>query len=87
MNDYMPIPDDVFVPIGDDKPIIVTTESMALNSRQITIAKTRGPDYLPNWVLKEYVDILAPAVTDIIDNSFQECKVPKWRKAMSLREI
>ena len=38
MNDYMPIPDDVFVPIGDDKPIIVTTESMALNSRQITIA-------------------------------------------------
>ena len=38
MNDYMPIPDDVFFPIGDDKPIIVTTESMALNSRQITIA-------------------------------------------------
>ena len=62
MNDYMPIPDDVFVPIGDDKPIIVTTESMALNSRQVTIAKTSGPDYLPNWVLKEYVDILAPAV-------------------------
>ena len=87
MNDNMPILDDVFVPIGDDKPIIVMTESMAQNSRQITIAKTSGPDYLPNWVLKEYVDILAPAVTDIIDNSFQECKVPKWRKAMSLREI
>ena len=38
MNDYMPIPDDVFFPIGDDNPIIVTTGSMALNSRQITIA-------------------------------------------------
>ena len=25
MNDYMPMPHDVFFPIGDDKPIIVAT--------------------------------------------------------------
>ena len=53
MNDYIPLPDDVFVPIGGDEPILVTTESMALNLRQITIAKASGPDYLSNWVLKD----------------------------------
>ena len=53
MNDYMPLPDDVFVPIGGDEPILVTTESMALNLRQITIAKASGPDYLSNWGLKD----------------------------------
>ena len=61
---------------------MVTTESLPLSLRQITIAKASGPDYFPNWVLKEYVDILAPAVTDIIDNSFQKCKVPSaWKLA------
>ena len=53
MNDYMPLPDDVFVPICGDEPILVTTKSMALNLRQITIAKACGPDYLSNWVLKD----------------------------------
>ena len=33
MNDYIPLPDDVFVPIGGDEPILVKTESMALNLR------------------------------------------------------
>ena len=37
---------------------------------------------IPNWVLKEYADILAPAVAEIINTSFQECRVPSaWKMA------
>lgn len=31
MNDYMPLSEDVVVPLDDDEPIIVTAESVALN--------------------------------------------------------
>ena len=78
---------DVFVPIGGDKPILITTESMSLNLIQIIIAKASVPDYLSNWVLKEYADILAPAVTDIIDTSFQECKVPSAYKLADVSPV
>lgn len=82
MNDYMPLSEDVVVPLDDDEPIIVTAESVALNVRRISINKASGPDYIPNWVLNKYADILAPAVTDIINTSFQECKVPTaWKLA------
>ena len=43
---------------------------------------TSGPDNLPNWVLKEYAEILAPAITDISNHSFRDCKVPRvWKIA------
>jgi hypothetical protein len=35
-----------------------------------------GPDGLPAWLLKTYADIIAPAVTDVLNSSFLECKVP-----------
>ena len=30
----------------------------------------------PNWVLKTYTDILALALTEVLNQSFEECKVP-----------
>ena len=82
MKDYTPLSKDTCVPVDDDKPITVTESSVAQKLSQISISKTGGPDNLPNWVLKEYAYILAPAVTDIINTSFQECKVPSaWKMA------
>lgn len=36
MNDYMPLSQEVIVSIGDDEPITVTEESVALKLRQIS---------------------------------------------------
>ena len=70
MNDYMPLLDDVLSPLMTTGwPITVTEESVTRNVRQISIAKASGPNYHPNRVFKEYADILAPAVTDIINTS------------------
>ena len=50
--------------------------------RQINLSKANGPDKLPNWVLKAYADIIAPAVTDILNCSFRSSKVPyAWKLA------
>ena len=48
----------------------------------MSTSRAGGPDNLPNWVLKEYADILAFPITDILNTSFLECRVPRvWKLA------
>ena len=45
-------------------------------------AKSSGPDMIPSWLLTENADLLAPAVTDIINCSFAEAHLPQsWKQA------
>ncbi|XP_028417134.1 uncharacterized protein LOC114541408 [Dendronephthya gigantea] len=83
MADYDPLTNDVCVlKEDDDEPIQVTEMLVAKTLRELSATKANGPDKLPNWVLKTYADILAPAVADIINCSFQTCKVPQaWKMA------
>ena len=44
--------------------------------------KAPGPDGLPDWVLKEYVVLLAQPVNDILNASHKEQKLPSvWKLA------
>ena len=50
--------------------------------KQYQYVSNRGPDDLPNWVLKKFSDIPAPALTEVLNQSFQESKVPRtWKLA------
>ena len=56
--------------------------SVARKLREIDCARAGGPDDLPNWVLKEYADILAAPIAEILNTPFSECKVPRaWKIA------
>ena len=48
---------------------------------QINPAKAQGPDGIPGWLLKENADLLVPPITDIINTSFREGRLP-----LSLKE-
>ena len=66
----------------DDEPIQVTVDSVAARLCKISASGVGGPDNLPNWVLKEFSDILAPALTEVLNQSFRESKVPHiWKLA------
>ena len=44
--------------------------------------KAEGPDGIPNRILKENADLLATAVTDIINTSYKESRLPcSWKYA------
>ena len=76
MEDYTPLADSMFVPCNDDEPISVAVDQVAPKLKQISVSLAGGPDNLPNWVLKTYSDILAPALTEVLNESFEESKVP-----------
>ena len=48
----------------------------------LSVTKASGPDQLPNWVLRDFCDILAPPVTSIANNSLRQRLVPPlWKCA------
>jgi len=66
----------------DDKLISVVVDSVAARLSNISASRAGGPDNLPNWVLKEFSDILPPALKEVIKQSFQEFKVSRtWKLA------
>ena len=82
MEDYSSLSDCVRVEMDDDEPIYVTELSVARKLREICSARASRPDDLPNWALREYADILAAPIADILNTSFSECKVPQaWKLA------
>ena len=60
------------VDVEDDRPIFVTKLSVARKLREIKTSRACGPDDLPNWVLKEFADILAAPTADVFNTSFSE---------------
>ena len=82
MQDYSPLTEDVCVTSEDDEPLTVTESTVARKLRAVSTFRAGGPDDLPNWVLREYADILASPIADILNTSFRECTVPRaWRLA------
>ena len=82
MEDCSPLTECVCVDMDYDQPISVTEYSVARKPREISCARVGGPDDLPNWVLKEYADILAAPIAEILNTSFSGCKVPQaWKIA------
>ena len=82
MKDYQPLTDSVRVSVEDDEPITVTEELVEKKLREISTSRASGPDELPNWVLKEYSEVLAAPIIVIMNSSFVECIVPcVWKIA------
>jgi len=55
--------------------------------RAISTSQASGPDELPNWVLKEYSDILAAPITVIMNSPFVECRMPRIWKIVDVPPI
>jgi hypothetical protein len=83
MKDYVPLSDRDYTPTEyGDLQISIDEFSVARKLRAVSISRACGPDDLPNGVLREFADILAAPVTDILNSSFAECKVPRvWKLA------
>ena len=82
MQEYNLLSDDALVLCEDDEPISVTADSVVARLSKISTSRAGGPNDLPNWVLKKFSDILAPALTEVLNQSFRESKVPRiWKLA------
>ena len=87
INDTFLSPMQVFTPLSAEtfqlpqnystaQPFSVTAHSVYLQLESINHRKASGPDGIPAWLLKENADLLSDTVTDIINCSFAESRLP-----------
>ena len=66
-----------------DVEFLELSEARVYNAlRQLNPAKACGPDNIPNWILKEYAELLLMPITNILNSSFREQRLPSvWKLA------
>ena len=73
----------VHFPLEDTtKFLTVSEERVQKVLASLNQSKASGPDNVPNWLLKEYSDILAFPITQILNASYREQRLPTiWKMA------
>ena len=74
-----------FIPDGDfslSPPFAVFTNAVYIKLSSLNSTKAQGPDGVPAWLLKKNANCLSKPITDILNRSFQESRLPPtWKKA------
>ena len=84
MTDFTPLFPDYWQTNTDGRSEAFCVSEFSVFKKLIALNpnKAEGPDGIPNWILKESADSLATAVTDIINTSYKERRLPSsWKFA------
>ena len=85
MQDFTPLSAESFQLSQDhstEQPFVVSTHAVYLQLVSINPRKASGPDSIPAWLLKENADLLSDTISDIINSSFAERRLPpSWKSA------
>ncbi|KAL9986423.1 hypothetical protein ACROYT_G000570 [Oculina patagonica] len=82
MSIFVPLAPDAITDHRHSNPPLVSEHCVFKKLSTLNPAKASGPDMIPSWLLNENADLLAPVVTDIINCSFAEARLPlTWKHA------
>ena len=81
MEIFQPL--EAVAPYKDDPYVFTLSELAVLAAlKQLNPGKAAGPDCVPNWLLREYAEVLAEPVTAILNSSYKEQRLPSpWKLA------
>ncbi len=81
-EDNTNLPDMGPSPHDDMQSIHITTEGVCKLLRKLNPKKATGPDMISTRILRDFADVLAPALTKIFQQSMDTGVVPKdWKQA------
>ena len=85
MQDFTPLSAESFQLLQDhstEQPFVISTHAVYLQLLSINLRKASGPNGVPAWLLKENADLLSDTISDIINSSFAERRLPpSWKSA------
>jgi hypothetical protein len=81
LNDYDPQQNDASAE-PSAVPYMVTADCVFLKLSSLNPKKAAGPDGIPAWLIKENADLFLAPITNIINSSFSEGRLPpSWKTA------
>ncbi|XP_046863517.1 uncharacterized protein LOC124457285 [Xenia sp. Carnegie-2017] len=69
---------------GSPEILTVSVERVQKALNALNVHKACGPDGIPNWLLKDFSDIVGQPITLIINASYKEQQLPKCGKVLML---
>ena len=84
MSNFNPLPSTRSQTAMDEElhDFCITEFSVFKKLAMLNPSKAGGPDCIPGWVLKENADLLAAPISNILNSSFIEARVPQsWKHA------
>ena len=86
MSEFEPLPQSYLSDFNTNAPaspaLKVTTDAVFQKLSTLNQYKAHGADNIPNWILKENADLLSQPVSDILNCSYHECRLPQsWEEA------
>ena len=90
MQEYSPLRHEDLPTLFQQSPsdprnneFILTSQVTVYNKlKRLNPSKAPGPDCIPNWILKEYAELLASPISNMLNASFDEQKLPRaWKRA------
>ena len=90
MNTYDPLNVTDFNTLFEEIPDYPLDVNMNLTNTASSLKKLKsldphkapGPDDIPNWILRDYAEILAPSVSELLNSSYKQKRLPScWKQA------
>ena len=74
--------------VTNEVPLELVSEPCVLNAlTHLSANKATGSEGIPNWLLKDYADILSHPITSILNSSFAEQRLPALWKNVDVISI
>ena len=90
MNTYDPLNVTYLNTLFEEIPDYPLNVNMNLTNTALVLKKLKslnpykapGPDDIPNWIFRDYAEILAPSVLDLLNSSYKQKRLPScWKQA------
>ena len=80
MSEFDPLPQGYFSDFNANTP--TSPDAVFQKLSTLNPYKAHGADNIPNWILRKNADILSRPVSDILNCSYCECRLPQsWKEA------
>jgi len=86
INSAFLAPMEIFQPLEavalykDDSYVTLSEPAVLAALKQLNPRKAAGPDCVPNWLLREYDEVLVQPVTEILNSSYKQQRLPPpWK--------
>ncbi len=61
---------------------LTSTASVLKKLKRLNLYKSPGPDDIPNWIFRDYAEILTPSISDLLNSSYKQKRLPScWKHA------
>ena len=90
VSDLDPVNSDILFTLADDysSDYVIEVDQVEKRLMNINVYKASGPDFIPNWILRDFAPYIAQPLTAVFNASLREGTVPEiWKSVVPAPKV